>query len=370
MISSSTSPSTDCGTADGVVKSNRSRPGALSEPACAAESPSARRSPACSRCVAECDRDTDARRSRSTCASTTSPGRTSPDSTVARCAISPGSGCCTSTTVSSASRPADVDRQPAPVGELAAALGVERRHVEDDLDLVALDAPPARSPCSPSKAVIVASRDHLGVAGELRRAAVERAAVERQVDVRGLLRLRVGLRPRALLLHQPAEAGLVDRRGPARPPSPASGRSGSRRCRAAGTRGRRTAASRRPPSCRAPRRRRSSCPSAASAGTRPPRRTRTARCGRSRSRARGTTAPCSRARPATVRAARGPARRAAASRAPRGAACGAARNRVRRWPGVTPSPMSIRPERTWSATTRMRTSSGCDSFAACPECAP
>ena len=59
LISSSTSPSTLCGTADGVVKSKRSRPGALSEPACAAESPSARRSPACSRCVAEWLRDTD-----------------------------------------------------------------------------------------------------------------------------------------------------------------------------------------------------------------------------------------------------------------------------------------------------------------------
>ncbi len=32
-----------------------------------------------------------------------------------------------------------------------------------------------------------------------------------------------------------------------------------------------------------------------------------------------------------------------------------------RWPGVTPSPMSISAERTWSATTRSRTSSGCDS---------
>ena len=40
-------------TADGVVKSNRNRPGALSEPACAAESPSERRNAACSRCVAE-----------------------------------------------------------------------------------------------------------------------------------------------------------------------------------------------------------------------------------------------------------------------------------------------------------------------------
>ena len=39
-------------------------------------------------------------------------------------------------------------------------------------------------------------------------------------------------------------------------------------------------------------------------------------------------------------------------------------------PGVTPSPMIISALRTWSATTRNRTSSGCDCDAACPECAP
>ena len=44
LISSSTSPSTLAGTAEGVLKSKRSRPGALSEPACAALSPSVRRS--------------------------------------------------------------------------------------------------------------------------------------------------------------------------------------------------------------------------------------------------------------------------------------------------------------------------------------
>ncbi len=38
--------------------------------------------------------------------------------------------------------------------------------------------------------------------------------------------------------------------------------------------------------------------------------------------------------------------------------------------GVTPSPISIREVRTWSAMTRSRTSSGCDSLAAWPECAP
>ena len=38
--------------------------------------------------------------------------------------------------------------------------------------------------------------------------------------------------------------------------------------------------------------------------------------------------------------------------------------------GVTPSLISISVVRTWSAITRSRTSSGCDSLAAWPECAP
>ena len=60
---------------------------------------------------------------------------------------------------------------------------------------------------------------------------------------------------------------------------------------------------------------------------------------------------------AAARGARGPRSPAGASSAPRGAAAGAGRSRGPRCPGVTPSPISIIELRTWSATTRNRTSS-------------
>ncbi len=57
-------------------------------------------------------------------------------------------------------------RDDAGVGELAAALGVERRAVEHELDLVPAPAADATSP-STSRPRTVASRDDLVVAGEL-----------------------------------------------------------------------------------------------------------------------------------------------------------------------------------------------------------
>ena len=48
----STSAKTDAGTADGLAKSKRKRPGEFSDPACVAESPSASRNALCTMCVA------------------------------------------------------------------------------------------------------------------------------------------------------------------------------------------------------------------------------------------------------------------------------------------------------------------------------
>ena len=93
-----------------------------------------------------------------------------------------------------------VDADPAPVGLLAATLGVERRGVEDDLHLLALVG-------RVEQAVLADDRDdarlaeHLAVAGELHAARLQRRAVHRQVAVRGLLGLGVGLRAGALLGH-------------------------------------------------------------------------------------------------------------------------------------------------------------------------
>ncbi len=135
LTRASTSAITDSGTAPAAEKSKRNRPGAFSEPAWVAVSPSASRNALCTMCVAVCAREIDSRRSRSTSECASSPGVTSPLSTVAWCTISPLIGDCTSSTRSRA--PLD-SSMIALVGELAAALGVERRAVEDQLDLVAL----------------------------------------------------------------------------------------------------------------------------------------------------------------------------------------------------------------------------------------
>ena len=62
----STSCSTDGGTAALALKSNRNRPGAFSEPACVAVSPSASRIALCTMCVAVCARLIARRRCTST----------------------------------------------------------------------------------------------------------------------------------------------------------------------------------------------------------------------------------------------------------------------------------------------------------------
>ncbi len=71
-------------------------------------------------------------------ASTRSPGRTSPESTVTRCVIRPGQRLLHVDDRQLGLAAAGVDRDAAPVGLLAAALGVERGRVEHDLDVVAL----------------------------------------------------------------------------------------------------------------------------------------------------------------------------------------------------------------------------------------
>ena len=98
LTSSSTSRSTEGGTAPAAVKSNRIRPGEFSEPAWAADSPSAPRNARCTMCVAVCDREMARRRAMSISASAAAPTTTSPLVTTPRCTISPGTGCCTSRT--------------------------------------------------------------------------------------------------------------------------------------------------------------------------------------------------------------------------------------------------------------------------------
>ena len=68
LTSCSTSGSTDGGTAAGEEKSKRNRPGAFSEPAWVAVSPSASRNALCTRWVAVCARLIARRRSTSTSA--------------------------------------------------------------------------------------------------------------------------------------------------------------------------------------------------------------------------------------------------------------------------------------------------------------
>ena len=86
------------GTAPAAEKSNRNRPGAFSEPACVAVSPSASRNALCTMWVAVCARLIERRRSTSTIACARSPRVTSPLSTFAWCTIIPEIGDCTSRT--------------------------------------------------------------------------------------------------------------------------------------------------------------------------------------------------------------------------------------------------------------------------------
>src|ERR1039458_454393 len=106
LTSSSASLSTDGGTAPIAVKSNRNLPGEFSEPACAADSPSAPRNARCTRWVAVCEREIARRRSMSISAYAAAPTTTSPEVTRPRCTISPGTGVCTSRTSISPPSPA------------------------------------------------------------------------------------------------------------------------------------------------------------------------------------------------------------------------------------------------------------------------
>ena len=75
MTRASTSSITDSGTAPVAEKSNRNRPGAFSEPAWVAVSPSASRNALCTMWVAVWAREIDMRRSRSTSECGAEPGR-------------------------------------------------------------------------------------------------------------------------------------------------------------------------------------------------------------------------------------------------------------------------------------------------------
>ena len=152
MTRASTSSITDTGTAPVAEKSNRNRPGAFSEPAWVAVSPSASRNALCTMWVAVCAREIDLRRSMSTSEWAPSPGVTSPLRTLTVCTTRPGDR---RLHVAHLDPRAVVELDHAVVGELAAALGVERRAVEDQLDLVALAARsrrPRRPPTSPRTA--------------------------------------------------------------------------------------------------------------------------------------------------------------------------------------------------------------------------
>ena len=86
----------DGGTGPLAEKSKRKRPGAFSDPAWVAVSPSASRNALCTMCVAVWAREIDMRRSRAASECASSPGVTSPLSTVAWCTIRPLIGDCTS----------------------------------------------------------------------------------------------------------------------------------------------------------------------------------------------------------------------------------------------------------------------------------
>ena len=104
---------------------------------------------------------------------------------------------------------AGVEPDPAGVADLAAALGVERGAVEDDLDLVALGGG-GRGDTVDEDADDRGLALGVGVADELGRAGgVGDLAVGAEVGVAGLLGLGVGLGAVPLLLHQAAEAVLV-----------------------------------------------------------------------------------------------------------------------------------------------------------------
>ena len=134
MTRASTSLITDAGTEPVAEKSKRNRPGAFSEPAWVAVSPSASRNALCTMWVAVCAREIDLRRSMSTSAwarPLRGPHRRAP---LAWCTIRPVIGDWTSRTWI----PAPLPGRYALVRQLPAALGVERGAVEHQLDLGSL----------------------------------------------------------------------------------------------------------------------------------------------------------------------------------------------------------------------------------------
>ena len=203
-----------------------------SEPAWRALSPTTFRSARWSRCVPVWLRIVWARRSASTTASTVSPTRSRPRS-VPRWTNSPASGFCVSSTSKSTLAAARLAEHPA-IADLAAALGVERGPVEDDLggavagQLLVLGA-------------VAQDRDDPGLGGrrlvaEERR--VARASLDRLVERR---RARRASRARPSC---PSATAAAARRAPHRTPrgrrrrrtrrrARSSGRSGTRTCRGA-----------------------------------------------------------------------------------------------------------------------------------------
>ena len=116
-------------------KSNRNRPGEFSEPAWVAVSPSASRNALCTMWVAVCEREIERRRSMSTFACAPSPARHLAGQHQRLVHDQAGDR---RLHVAHLQQGAVVELDHALVGELAAALGVERGPVEDQLDLVAL----------------------------------------------------------------------------------------------------------------------------------------------------------------------------------------------------------------------------------------
>ena len=226
-----------------------------------------------------------------------------------------------------------VAADPAGVGQLAAALGVERGAVQDHLDGRARARGGHPDPVDDQPDDLRLGHQ-VGVAEERGAArGVEHGAVGGAVGVAVLVGGGVGLGPAALLGHERAEALLVDgepglgghlERQVDREPV---GVVQLERLVAGQLAGARLRGSRRPRS------RRSSSRWTASGGRSPPRSARRWRCARSRRRAPGRTGPSRRARPPRTTAAPARARRAAGPSARSGAAGGGARSRGLRWTG-------------------------------------
>ena len=178
----------------------------LYEPDCRADGPSTWRSAACTTWVPECAWHAESRHSGSTSASTAAPARSGPVTTSTVCATRPLTGRWTSSTFRSHA----VGGDDALVGDLAAGLRVERRAVEHDLAALAgLDLGRRGSP-STTRPSDVRLAGELLVGAEVGLAERPQVAPHLGVRVAGLLRLRVGLGPLALLLHQAGEALAVD----------------------------------------------------------------------------------------------------------------------------------------------------------------